>query len=176
MRKGWLLTIGLILFILIISYLAYCLFFAPLWQLNLELREKVVAQSSRLSTLEELSRFTTLFETRRALYEERLNVLNKVLPSSSETPTFFVEIEQLVMIERITLNALTNPTPPTPVDGGIVSSFQMNVSGEYFRVLSFLRHLLSFPKILNVKAISLSGGADISAQLDCVVYLKGEGQ
>lgn len=176
MRGRGLLTVGLVLSILILSYLAYSLFYSPLWQLNLDLREKVVAQSVRLKTLEELSRFASLFETRKILYEERLNVLNKVLSSSSETPTFFVEMEQLANMEGVALNTLSNPSAPTPLDGDLISSFQMSVSGEYFHILSFLRHLLYFPKILNVRAISLTGSTDVSAQLDCVVYLKAEGQ
>lgn len=173
-------AISLILFFLIlilVGYLFYSLLLVPLWQKNAELREKLEKESIRLQTLIELSRYTPSLEVREELYKERLDLLNKVLSSDTETPTFLVQMEQVAKSHGVTITSLSNPSPPSQADGNTISGFQMTVKGDYFKVLSFLRALYFFPRVVDVSAISISGSTEVTASLDCTLFLKpGGGQ
>jgi Tfp pilus assembly protein PilO len=171
-------SISLIIFVLlfvILGYVAYSFFYAPLWRQNLDLRDQLQKESVRLRTLMELSRYTPTLEVRKELYQERINLLDKILAPNTETPTFLVEMEQVAKNQGVTIQSITNPSPPAQVDGDTVSSFQMTVTGDYFKVLSFLRALYYFPRIVDVSALSLEGGAQITAKIDCSLYLKPGG-
>lgn len=171
-------TVSFVVFLLlfvILGYVAYSCFYAPLWKHNLELRDQLEKESVRLRTLVELSRYTPTLEVRKELYQERLSLLDKILAPNTETPTFLVEMEQVAKSQGVTIQSITNPSPPAQVDGDTVSSFQMTVTGDYFKVLSFLRALYCFPRIVDVSALSLEGGAQITAKIDCYLYLKPGG-
>ncbi|MCR4427847.1 MAG: type 4a pilus biogenesis protein PilO [Caldiserica bacterium] len=173
-------TVSLILFfvvIILVGYIFYSLLFVPMWQRNAELRDKLEKESIRLQTLIELSRFTPSLGVREELYKERLELLGKVLSPDTETPTFLVQMEQVAKTHGVTIVSISNPSPPVQADGNTISSFQMTVKGDYFKVLSFLRALYYFPRVVDVSAMSIDGSAEVSVKLDCTLFLKpGGGQ
>lgn len=175
MRRRSIALIIFFLLIIILGYVAYSFFYAPLWQQNAELRDKLEKESVRLRTLIELYHYTPSLEVRKELYQERIDLLGKVLASDTETPTFLVQMEQVAKNHGVTISSISNPSPPAQADGNTVSSFQMTVKGDYFKVLSFLRALYYFPRIVDVSAISIEGGAEVTAKLDCALYLKPGG-
>ncbi len=176
-RRSVSIIIFFLLLFVVLGYVAYSYFYAPLWQQNLELRDKLEKESVRLRTLIELYRYTPTLEAKKELYQERISLLDKVLAADTETPTFLVEMEQVAKNYGVTITSISNPSAPAQADGNTVSGFQMTVAGDYFKVLSFLRALYYFPRIVDVSALSIEGGAEVTARLDCTLYLKpGGGQ
>jgi Tfp pilus assembly protein PilO len=171
MKRRTILIVVIVILFLVVGYLAYSLFYAPLWQQNAELRDKLEKESVRLRTLAELYHYTPLLDVRKDLYQERLDLLNKVLAVDTETPTFLVQLEQVARNQGVTIVSISNPSAPAQANGDNISTFQMTVSGDYFRVLSFLRALYYFPRVLDVAALSMEGGAEVTAKLDCSIYL-----
>jgi Tfp pilus assembly protein PilO len=167
-----LMPILFIVLMAVVIYVAYSFFFQPLWDQNQELRSKVETDSVRFANLQELSRYRSLFDTKTALYKERQDVLNKVLPVTLDKLKLLVQVEQLYKQQGLTLNVLPDPTPPAQVGEDTVSNFQLTAQGNYFRVLAFLKSLLNFPNIIQVNAISMAGGEDVTVTVDCSMYLK----
>jgi hypothetical protein len=167
-----LMPILFVVLMMMVAYVAYSFFFQPLWDQNQELRSQVATDSVRLANLQELSRYDLLFTTTASLYLERQDVLNKVLPATLDKLKLLVQVEQLYKQQGLTLNVLPDPTLPTQIGEDTVSNFQLTAQGNYFRVLAFLKSLLNFPNILQVNAISMAGGEDVTVTVDCSMYLK----
>lgn len=176
MRGRGYITVLLILAFILAGWIAYTYFYAPLWSENLKLRQQLETESVRLATLNELNRYQPTLEVRKEVFEERISLLDKLLGQESETPTLFVQLEQLATTYGVKITSLSNPSAPAQVDGSTVSSFQMTIEGDYFKLLSFLRALYYFPRVVDVSALSIEGGGEqIKAALDCVIYLKPGG-
>lgn len=167
-----LMPILFIVLMVVVAYIAYSFFFQPLWDQNQELRSLVATDSVRFANLQELSRYRPLFNTKEALYAERQAVLSKVLPATLDKLKLLVQVEQLYKQQGLTLNVLPDPSIPTQTGEDTVSSFQLTAQGNYFRVLAFLKSLLSFPNIIQVNAISIAGGEDVTVTVDCSMFLK----
>ena len=167
-----LMPILFVVLMMVVAYVAYSFFFQPLWDQNQELRSQVDTDSVRFANLQELSRYNPLFVTKAALYKERQDVLNKVLPATLDKLKLLVQVEQLYKQQGLTLDVLPDPTPPTQVGEDTVSNFQLTAQGNYFRVLAFLKSLLNFPNIIQVNSISMAGGEDVTVTVDCSMYLK----
>jgi Tfp pilus assembly protein PilO len=177
MKSRGLFTVLAVVIIVVVCYVGYAFFYAPLWQENADLRAQVEKDSVRLVTLQELYRQSGKLEVKKSIYEERLALLQKLLPPSTDASVFMVEMEQLAKADGVSISSLTIPGAPTLVDPDTVASFPLNVSGDYFHVMSFLRHLLNFPQIVNVTGISMQPGTDgtISANMSCIIYLRPGG-
>jgi Tfp pilus assembly protein PilO len=177
MKSRGLITILAVVIIVVICYVGYAFFYAPLWQENTDMRAQVEKDSIRLATLQELYRQSGKLEVKKSIYQERLALLQKLLPPSTDASVFMVEMEQQAKADGVSISSISIPGAPTPADPDTIASFPLNVSGDYFHVMSFLRHLLIFPQIVNVTGITMQSGTDgtINANMSCVIYLRPGG-
>jgi Tfp pilus assembly protein PilO len=164
-----------VVLILVVAYVAYSMFFAPLWEQNQQLRQELDKEGVHLANLTALDKFKPDFDTKAKLYQERLAVLGNVLPSSLDKMKFLLQMQNQYQQQGLKMEVLPNPSPPTQVEADLVSNFQLQVRGNYFKVLSFLKSLLNFRSIIRVNAISMAGGDEVTATLDCSMYLKPGG-
>ena len=177
MKSRGLIIVVAVVIIVVICYVGYAFFYAPLWQENTDLRTQLEKDSIRLATLQELYRQGGKLDVKKSIYQERLALLQKLLPPSADASVFMVEMEQQAKADGVSISSLTIPSAPTLVDPDTVASFPLSVSGDYFHIMSFLRHLLSFPQIVNVTGITMQSGTDgtVSANMSCVIYLRPGG-
>jgi type IV pilus assembly protein PilO len=114
--------------------------------------EHSVAQGSAIES--QLKRF----KLELAQLEERLAVLQSILPAQKETPTVLRSVQQMAASSNLKINRFT-PQPVVPRDFYSDWPIQIEVEGTYDGLGAFFEKVSQATRIIDVGAISITGNA-----------------
>jgi len=119
--------------------------------------EKVVAQGTAIES--QLNKF----KQELVQLEDRLAVLQSILPAQKETPTVLRSVQQMAASSNLKIVKFT-PQPVVPREFYSDWPIQIEVEGNYDGLGTFFEKVSQATRIIDVDSITINGAADQSAE------------
>jgi type IV pilus assembly protein PilO len=149
--------------IAIFSVVAFCLAFVfYIYYLKdlIKERDAIQAEVSRLEKVVEqgtaIENQLNRFKQELAQLEQRLAVLQSILPAQKETPEVLRSVQQMAASSNLKINKFT-PQPIVPRDFYSDWPIQIEVEGDYNGLGAFFDRISQATRIIDVGSISIAG-------------------
>ena len=152
-------SVQIVLFTIVILCLAFVFYFYYLKDLTKE-RDKIQVEVARLEKVVEqgtaIENQLNRFKQELAQLEQRLVVLQSILPAQKETPEVLRSVQQMAASSNLKINKFT-PQPVVPRDFYSDWPIQIEVEGNYDGLGAFFDKVSQATRIIDVGAISIAG-------------------